>query len=155
MTRLFFIIILTVLLSCTTTNSGKPESTSLKIELEIIPESDSSYTITWTDTLGQAKGYSLRNRPYELTCFFIDSKDTAGYYNGCSSPGNFTYITTKDSVVTAYFEMRLNFFTDAFSNEERKKLFENKKELKFDVVKIDIQNNLRKPFKLTLTEKKM
>lgn len=127
----------------------------LRIDLEIIPESDSSYTITWTDTLGQAKGYSLRNRPYELTCFFIDSKDTSGYYNGCSSPGNSTYITTKDSIVTAYFEMKLNFFSDAFSMEERKTIFDNKKELKFEVIKIDIRKNLRKPFNLTLTEKKM
>jgi hypothetical protein len=152
LTKLFFIFILTIILGCADTSSKKSGKTSLTIDFEVIPENDSSYTLVWTDTLGKSKGYSISQRPYELKCFFIDSKDTAGYYNGLSTPDNSTWIETYDSTVTAHFELGINFFMEA-SEEERNKAFQNARTTKFNSVKIDLRKGLRKKTEIVLTEK--
>jgi hypothetical protein len=124
----------------------------MRIKLEIIPEDyDSSYSITWNDTVGSYANYNLHNRPFEIWCFLIDKKDTVGSYKGISTPTNYTYFSTRDTSVIATFMIAANSFSDKLLYDELEKYNEGIK-TRFQPVTIDIKNNLRKKFELILTE---
>jgi hypothetical protein len=152
---LSILILLTVFVSCNTNKKpGKLPKADLKLSVEIIPEGDSSYSITWKDTVGQSRGYSFHKRPREVWCILTDAKDTAGHYWGVSTPTNYTYFITTDSVITASFMIGPNIFSDDFQENKEKKGFEEwKKIIEFNPVQINIKNNLRKKLEFELTEK--
>ncbi len=132
----------------------KPEKASLKIAIEVIPENDSSYSISWEDTIGQSKGYNLLNRPFEVWCILKDTKNIVGYYKGLSTPSNFTYFTTKDSLIKVTFMIGPNFFSNIISEEERKNIYERKVNvMEFNPINLNIKNDLRKTLKFIIMEK--
>ncbi len=152
---LLILILLTAFVSCNKNKKpGIPLKTSLKLSVEIVPEGDSSYSITWKDTVGQSSGYSFHKRPREVWCILIDTKDTVGHYWGVSTPTNYTYFITTDSIITASFMIGPNIFSDDFQENKEKKGFEEwKRIIEFNPVQINIKNNLRKKLEFELMEK--
>jgi hypothetical protein len=145
---------LTWFVSCNSNdNTNKSGKSSLKITVEVLPEGDSSYSISWKDTVGQSKGYKINNRPFEVWCVLKDTKDTVGYYKGLSTPADFTYFSTTDFLITAIFMIGPNFFSDIIA-DERKMFYEgNKKIIEFNPITLDIKNDLRKTLEFILIEK--
>src|SRR4051812_21711468 len=110
------LIILLILISCNRTKAHKIKEESMKISVQVARESDSSYYIKWEDTLGKSKGYELYNRPFEIWCVLTASHKIVGYYKGLSTPSNFAYFSTKDSITTAIFMIGPNIFSDLYWN---------------------------------------
>lgn len=141
------IIILLFIFSC---NNKTESKLPLPITLLIIPEDyDSTYSITWTDTLGQSKNYSVIERPFELWTEVRAVDTTVGYYHGLSMPRNFAYFTTKDSIITVFFAIGPNGFSEKLTEE----MFEQHKDpVQFEPIEINIKKEIRKELKFTLIE---
>lgn len=133
-----------------TTNNKHEDKKSIEIVVEVVPEGDNSYSISWKDTIGKSRGYKLSNRPSEIWCLVQDNNDTVGYYRGLSTPADFTYFTTKDTMVTATFMIGPNIFSGQ-PNNIKKSLQE--KPVEFNPVHINLKNGVRKPIELVLTER--
>ncbi|MFK7981750.1 MAG: hypothetical protein AB8G86_17345 [Saprospiraceae bacterium] len=137
-------------------NKLKEGRGKLKITIEVIPEREDLYYITWEDTIGMKAKYGLLNRPLELWCHIQDLKlDTIGYYRGLSTPSSFTYFETKDSTVTFEFSKAFNFFNEAFFDEKERKAFweKNKIPVRFEPIEINLNNQLRQKLIVELVEK--
>jgi hypothetical protein len=153
MTTQAIIVFLTLiaLVSCDNRTNNKPAyKQSTRIVVEVVPEDDTSYSISWQDTIGQSRGYTLINRPSEIWCFVQDKSDTVGYYRGLSTPAGFTYFSTKDTVVTATFMIGPNFFSEQRSDTESTV---QEKPIEFVPVRLKLKNGTRKPFEFVLTER--
>jgi hypothetical protein len=146
------LLVLIALVSCNDTSDNKPaDKESLKIVVEVVPEDDSSYSISWKDTIGQSRGYKLNDRPSEIWCFVQDKNDTVGYYRGLSTPADFTYFTTRDTLVTATFLIGPNIFSEQRSSNEN---IVQETAIEFNPVSINLKNEVRKSIELVLTERR-
>lgn len=142
-------IVLTAFISCHSVDkkdSGNKEK--LSIVVEVVPEGDSSYSISWKDTLGQSAGYRFINRPYEVWCYVMDKSDTVGYYRGRSNPSDYTYFSTTDTTVNVTFMIGPNFFS-----EQRYKSITRDSEtvIEFNPVILNLKSGVRKPIEFVLT----
>lgn len=116
------------------------------IIVEVVPEGNHAYSISWKDTLGKGEGYGLNNRPYEVWCFIKNnSGDTLGHYRGLSTPTNYTYFSTSDTTVKVAFMIGPNIFSD-----QREKKISPESIIKFDPVVLNLRSNLRNPFEIVL-----
>jgi len=118
-------ILLLFLFACTneqSKNVGEKKQAKRKMPLtvKIKCEAENSYTIAWYDTLGMQQNLSKSDRPFHLTCVIMDSKDTAGYYNGLINPSTWTSFGTKDSIVSVYFSIAHNQFSQLPMEEQKK-----------------------------------
>ena len=132
------------------------EIEKLKITVEIIPEGEDLYYITWEDTIGMKSKYGLLNRPLELWCHIQNLKlDTVGYYRGLSMPSSFTYFETKDSIVTFEFSKAFNFFNEAFFDEKEREVFweKNKIPIRFEPIEMNLKSQLRQKVEVELVKK--
>lgn len=144
-------IALAALASCKNTSENKlANKESLKIVIEVVPEGDSSFSISWKDTVGQSKGYKLRNRPSEIWCFVQAKDDTVGYYRGLSTPADFTYFTTRDTIVTVTFMIGPNIFSEQRNNSENTL---QRTAIEFNPIHLNLKNAVRKPIELVLTKR--
>ena len=123
---------------------------TLKVVTEEVPEGDTSYYLTWKDTIGNSKNYSIFDRPTELWCLITNHGDTIGYYKGLSTPRALEYFSTNDSIVQVTFMVGPN----VFSQRMTRQLLEKYNEVVvFDPVEINIKRNLRKKMEFVLTQK--
>ena len=135
----------------------------MKIEIEIIPESENGeYTLLWHDTLNRSQfsddEFFLRQRPQELYCYiFNNNNDTLGYYKGLSSPQQFTYFQTtdnSDSILNLKFSVGINHFSEFLAVQSEEYIAEfnenNKEQIEFREIKIDLKNNLRRKIEVEL-----
>ena len=146
--KYFLPVIIFLIISCNQKHAAK---LSIPITLLLIPEDyDSSYSITWSDTLGQSKNYTTLNRPVEFWCDIMVGEDTVGYYHGLSMPRHFTYFHTSDSIIEVNFKIMPNMFSENMTEE----IFDAyKKGITFQPIQINIKKDLRKEMKFVLTEK--
>jgi hypothetical protein len=70
------------------------------------------YSISWSvpliDSIAKAEGELPRT---ELHCFVRDSSGIIGFYRGLSTPMQFCYFQTKDSIVEVFFRLRRMSYT--------------------------------------------
>lgn len=149
-TRTFILcIVLTVFVSCQSVDEKNPvKKGKFGIVVEVIPEGENSYSISWKDTIGQNAGYHLINRPYEVWCFIMDLSDTVGYYRGLSTPADYTYFSTTDSTVKVTFMIGPNIFS-----EKRNKGVSTDAVIEYNPVDMDLKSGLRQPVEFVLTER--
>lgn len=148
-------ILLLFLFACTneqTKNADEKDVAKRKMPLtiKIKREIENGYTITWYDTLGAQQNLSKSDRPFHIVCAIMDSKDTAGYYNGLINPSTWTSFGTKDSIVSVYFSIKRNQFSQ-LPIEEQKKSPDISCE--FLPVQLSLKSNLEERINLQLTEK--
>ena len=139
---------MTAFISCQSidkTNTGNKEK--LGITVEVVPEGDSSYSISWKDTLGKSKGYGLDERPSEVWCFIVDNIDTVGHYRGLSTPTNYTYFLTKDTTVKVTFMIGPNVFSKHGHKGARAE-----EVIEFNPIDLNLKSRVRKPVEFVLTE---
>ncbi len=128
----------------------------LNVTIELIPERENIYYVTWEDTIGMKSKYGILNRPLELWCHVQNtSLDTIGYYRGLSTPSTFTYFDTKDSIITIEFSKAFNFFNEAFENEVERKAFweKNKIPVRFAPIVVNLNKDLKQKLMFELKEK--
>ena len=155
------------LISCGKTNNTT-EKVKTKLTFEVVPEDyeRNLFTVTWSDTLGQAEGYvdhKWFTRPKEIWCIITNNKkDTLGYYRGLSTAQTYAAFESIDTVVTLNFMMGLNFFSDRFGTGKNMNNFEknardyskiNKLPLVFEPLQINLKTDLRKKIEIVLEEK--
>jgi len=148
-------ILLLFLFACTNEQSKNEDEKDvvkrkMPLTIKIKCEAENSYTIAWYDTLGKQQNLSKSDRPFHLTCAIMDSKDTAGYYNGLINPSTWTSFGTKDSIVSVYFSIARNQFSQ-LPMEEQKKYPDISCE--FLPVQLNVKSNLEERINLQLTEK--
>jgi hypothetical protein len=125
----------------------------------VVPEDydKNFYSVEWSDTLGQSKGYSIIKRPEELQCIIKNkAQDTLGYYIGLSTPQTFAYFQTTDSLVTLNFKISINIFSEDFNNNDNVRKEYVKKDSvprELEPISVNIKNDLRKKITVVLTEK--
>jgi hypothetical protein len=144
-------IFLTSLTSCQTQdkeNHGNKKK--LAILVEVTPEGDNSYTLTWKDTVGKNAGYGLINRTSEVWCFVVDKKDTVGYYKGLSTPADYTSFSTADTIVSVTFMIGPNIFS---TKNKNRNLIANERVIEFYPVPLNLKSKLSQPIEIILTEK--
>ena len=150
--RIAILYCLVFFIGCNSANrQGNIQKRKVKIYVEIVPEGDNSYSISWKDTIGQSKGYKLYNRPSEIWCIVKDSKDTTGHYWGQSTPQSFTYFTTKDPIVTVTFLIGPNMFPGQFVNKDE--ITAGRKITEFNPIIFSTKNDLGKMLEFILVEK--
>ncbi|MGZ8549438.1 MAG: hypothetical protein ACXWV2_02205 [Chitinophagaceae bacterium] len=130
-------------------NSGNKKN--LKIIVEVVPEGDNSYSISWKDTVGQSAGYRLINRPSEVWCFVMDISDTVGYYRGLSTPADYTYFSTNDTAVNVVF-----LIGPAILSKQKDKSIQRESEtvVEFNPITLDLKSKLRQPIEFVLKERR-
>ncbi len=143
------LFLLTTLFSCDDRNQTTNDKIKMKVTLELIPEDDSSYSLTWIDTIGLKNNDTEMDRPIELWCIVKNQNDTVGYYQGLSSPMNFTYFTTKDSIVDVFFMTGYNWFSEKVT-EEYVRI--NGKPITFAPIYINTKTDLRRKLEFVLIE---
>jgi hypothetical protein len=89
-----------------------PVKTTMELGVEIRDQGDGGYTIVWYDTLGQYQKLDKFNRPFHIVCDIFDKHDTVGYYHGLRNPSTWTSYGTKDSIITIYFSIARNTFSE-------------------------------------------
>jgi hypothetical protein len=139
---------LTALISCQQVdkkNVGNKQQ--LRIVAEVVPEGDNSYSISWKDTVGKSAGYRPGDRPFEVWCFVMDNSDTVGYYRGLSTPADYTYFSTTDTIVKVTFMIGPNIFSKWGSNDRVPEAV-----IEFNPVTLNLKNTLRQPIELVLNE---
>ncbi|HYC83828.1 MAG TPA: hypothetical protein VEB86_01345 [Chryseosolibacter sp.] len=147
--KLLILFVSIIFVTCEKTKTRK-EKVQLKIRVEIVPEGDSLYTLAWEDTIGQSNNSSTADRLKELWCVLTVDDDTVGHYWGTSTPRDYTYFQTSDSVIQAEFMIGPN----VFSSKMTKGLLDDHQEIiRFAPVDINIKTNLRKRMELILMEK--
>ncbi len=150
MSRIFIIYLITGICfyaSCTC-RPQKMEVKQMKIEIEIIPESASgSYSVVWNDTLCsefKSDWNYLQKRPYEIHCHVLDKEyDTIGYYQGLSTPQQFTYFQIDDctdSIIYLRFSVGVNYFSEYIDSLNDSSI----DSLVFKPIKFDIRTDIRK-----------
>ena len=145
---LFILIVLSIFISCRNVAAGRTKM-RLKILLQVVPEGDSSYSISWKDTLGLSRGYTLSNRPAELWCYLKSKNDTIGYYKGLSTPSDFTYFSTTDSIIKVSFILGYNIFSEKIILDSIKS---DEHLVHFEPIFINIKTDLRKDIDVVLTQ---
>jgi len=129
------------------------------LTLEVIPEDydKNLYSVQWTDTLGQSKGYNTIKRPEGLQCVIKNKKqDTLGYYIGLSTPQTFAYFQTTDTAITINFKISINIFSEALNNNDnirKEYLKRDSIPRELEPVTVNIKKELRKKITVVLTEK--
>jgi hypothetical protein len=151
MTQTFILfIVLTALVSCHSVDKKKTgNKKQLQIVVEVVPESDSSYSISWRDTVGKSAGYGLTNRPTEVWCFVMDNSDTVGHYRGLSTPADYTYFSTTDTTVKVTFMIGPNIFSEQIG-----KGVAPEGVIEFNPVDLNLKSRLRQPVEFVLTERR-
>lgn len=129
--------------------SGNKEN--LGIVVEVVPEGDGSYSISWKDTVGQSAGYGLRDRPSEVWCFITDNNDTVGHYRGLSTPANYTYFSTTDTAVNVTFMIGPNIFSEQMNQSTNRAV---NTLVEFNPVTLSLKSRLRQPIEFVLTERR-
>ena len=159
------ILILILMIGCNlNVESEKSTNNNMSIEFEVIPEfGNNKYVINWADTLGskfESEWNYLQIRPLELNCYITNiNEDTLGFYQGLSSPRQFTYFqtnTSKDSIINIDFSVGINHFseflfeqTSEYINEFNKN---NLKKIKFNRIRLNLKSDLRKRVDIELVE---
>jgi hypothetical protein len=155
-TSLFLIIVL----SCGRTNNKSVETKEkIKLTFQVNAEDydKHEYSVEWTDTLGQSKGYNVIKRPEELQCIIKNEKqDTLGYYIGLSTPQTFAYFQTTDTIITLNFKISINIFSEVFNNNDdirREYLKKDSIPKELEPITVNIKKDLRKKITTVLIEK--
>lgn len=128
--------------------SGKKIKMKLDVEIKLVAEN--GYTITWYDTLGKYQNLPKFTRPFEINCDILDQSDTSGYYHGMRNPSTWTSFGTKDSLVTVYFYITRNKFSE-IPYEKQKEYTDIS--CNFLPVKLNTESHLEERLSLTLTER--
>lgn len=153
------LFLLTVLSCGRTDNKTVKTKEKIKLTFQVNPEDYDKtwYSVEWTDTLGQSKGYNIIKRPEELQCIIKNKKqDTLGYYIGLSTPQTFAYFQTTDTVVTINFKISINIFSEIFNNNDdirRQYLIKDSIPKELEPITVNIKKDLRKKITMVLTEK--
>jgi len=136
------------------------EDEKMKVSIEVIPEyGDNTYYIAWKDTLGLKKYGDDLNNPLELNCLVKNiNKDTLAFYQGRSTPANYVYFDTKDSIIDVRFSKELKLFPPGFSDknyirEVEKYINENNLPVEYQSIRININTQLRKKLEFELIPK--
>lgn len=123
----YAIIIACFLTSCKDERPGRIHSrdlheqhvkTRMRLDVEIRSQGNNGYTIVWHDTLGTSQNLDKFERPFHIVCDIIDQHDTAGYYHGLRNPSTWTSYGTKDSIITVYFAIARNTFSEMPSDQQ-------------------------------------
>jgi len=126
---------------------------NIELNIEINKEDDSSFCLTWLDTIEQKKITNLQNRKHEIWCIIKDSKDTIGHYTSLSTPQNFTYFTTKDSIITVTFMIGQNIFSDSISTKQMNEIMKTDGIIiKYNPIEVNIKKDIRKRLELHLNK---
>jgi len=124
----------------------------IEMTLDVVMKQEvaNGYTISWYDTLGKYQNLNKMMRPFEINCDILDLSDTAGYYHGMRNPSTWTSFGTKDSVVTVYFYIVRNKFSEMPSNQQM-----NYPDIScnFLPVTLSTKSHLEERITLTLTER--
>lgn len=147
----YLINILFFLVSCQEARHERNlKKASMQIAVEIRCEGYNAYTIVWYDTLGKYQNLNKFNRPFHIVCDILDQHDTAGYYHGLSNPSTWTSYGTEDSIISVYFSISRN----AFSEMPYKKQIEYIDiSCDFLPVKLNTKSSLNEMINLVLIEK--
>jgi hypothetical protein len=109
----YVIIILFFLISCHEVRHERNlEKARMYIAVKIKCEGYNSYTIAWYDTLGKYQNLNKYNRPFHIVCEILDQHDTVGSYHGLSNPSTWTSYGTKDTIISVYFSITRNTFSE-------------------------------------------
>ena len=158
-----FLIAITIIGVFGCNNSVKNDLSQKEMELTfyIYPEdiSNNSFVIEWQDTLGIDLGYKdfkLNKRPQEVWCVLTNSKqDTLGYYRGRSTPDQYCFFESTDSIVNLNFMIGANFFSEQIGSKENYIEYskQNKLPIYFEAIQFNLKTQLRDSIKLILKNK--
>lgn len=122
----------------------------MTLTVKIKKETENGYTIAWYDTLGKQQNLSNSDRPFHIVCAIMDGQDTLGYYNGLVNPSTWTSFGAKDTMVSVYFSIARNQFSQ-LPIEEQKKYPDISCD--FLPVQLSVKSNLEEKIDILLTEK--
>lgn len=142
-----FYALLLLLCSCSSPSTDSRPKEKLSVILQIIPEGEDTYSISWKDSIGRKEFNGIPNRPVELWCHVKNSKnDTIGHYRGANIPKDYLVFSTKESSIKVQFSKNVNRSSNLFSDTDllRSYLEDQGNFMEFQALEIEIKDYLWK-----------